>query len=115
MEREKLGDWFDRATRDEWRAAYLVDTNILINALNEKRGHRELLHGLAAQGHPLGCCVITISEVYAGMQPHEASGAGSVSAGVPYSVSRLAGDAAARRPCAMTGRGREKRSRSLTL
>jgi predicted nucleic acid-binding protein len=32
---------------------YLPDTNILINALNGKRGHKELLAALVVQGHVL--------------------------------------------------------------
>jgi predicted nucleic acid-binding protein len=51
---------------------YLPDTNVLIDALNGKRGRRELLRDLVLQGNRLACCDITLAEVYAGMRPHEA-------------------------------------------
>ncbi len=50
----------------------LVDTNLLIDALNGRRGRREFLGELVAQGHELASCAITIAEVYAGMRPNEA-------------------------------------------
>ena len=52
-------------------SSYLLDTNILLDALNEKRGRKELLRNLVLQGHRLACCAIIMAEVYAGMQPHE--------------------------------------------
>ena len=51
---------------------YLPDTNVLVDALNGKRGRREGLRDLVLQGHRLACCAITLAEVYAGMWPHEA-------------------------------------------
>lgn len=48
---------------------YLVDTNVLINALNGKRGHRELLHELAGQGHRLACCTVILGELFSGIKP----------------------------------------------
>jgi predicted nucleic acid-binding protein len=50
---------------------YLLDTSVIIDALNNKRGRRELLLGLAQQGHLLACCPINVAEVYAGMRPKE--------------------------------------------
>lgn len=50
---------------------YLLDTSVIIDALNNKRGRRELLLGLVRQGHLLACCPINITEVYAGMRPKE--------------------------------------------
>ncbi|MEO5923431.1 MAG: type II toxin-antitoxin system VapC family toxin [Bryobacteraceae bacterium] len=50
----------------------LIDTNILIDALNGRHGRREFLNDLAAQGHELASCAITVAEVYAGMRPNEA-------------------------------------------
>ena len=52
-------------------ATYLIDTNIVIDALNHKRNRNEILIGLAQQGHTLACSPITIAEVYAGMRPKE--------------------------------------------
>ena len=52
-------------------ASYLVDTNILVRAIRRRRQKWELLGGLVAAGASLGCSVITLGEVYAGMRPHE--------------------------------------------
>src|SRR5436309_6945893 len=53
-------------------AIYLLDTNIIIDALNEKRNRNQFLLGLAEQqGHTLACCPINVAEVYAGMRPKE--------------------------------------------
>jgi predicted nucleic acid-binding protein len=51
---------------------FLLDTNVLVDALNGKHGRREWLRGLVLQGSRLACCVVTVAEVYAGMLPHEA-------------------------------------------
>jgi predicted nucleic acid-binding protein len=51
---------------------FLPDTNVLVDALNGKRGRREWLGDLVLQGQRLACCAITVAEIYAGMRPHEA-------------------------------------------
>jgi predicted nucleic acid-binding protein len=48
---------------------YLADTNILINALNHKRGHRELLNQFVGQGHRLACCTVILGELFSGIKP----------------------------------------------
>jgi predicted nucleic acid-binding protein len=50
---------------------YLLDTNIIIDALNDKRGRRESLLGLLNQSHLLACCPINVAEVYSGIRPKE--------------------------------------------
>ena len=50
---------------------YLLDTSVLIDLLNSKRGRDALLLHLLSEGHLLGCCAINVTEVYAGMRPHE--------------------------------------------
>lgn len=50
---------------------YLLDTNIIIDALNGKRGRDVLLEDLVANGAMLACCAINISEVYSGMRAKE--------------------------------------------
>jgi predicted nucleic acid-binding protein len=50
---------------------YLVDTSILIDVLNGKRGRDAMLLRLLSEGHLLGCCGTIVTEVYAGMRPHE--------------------------------------------
>jgi predicted nucleic acid-binding protein len=57
---------------------YLPDTNILINALNGKRGHKELLAALVVQGHRLTCCVITLSELFSGIRATDVIKSGRV-------------------------------------
>ena len=52
-------------------ATYLLDTSVIIDALNGKRNRDELLRELLQQGHLLACCSINVTEVYAGLRPHE--------------------------------------------
>jgi predicted nucleic acid-binding protein len=53
-------------------ATYLLDTNIIIDAINGKRNRNQLLLDLTErQGHLLACCAINVAEVYAGMRPKE--------------------------------------------
>jgi hypothetical protein len=58
---EKVGHCETRRTRR--MTPYLADTNILINALNHRRGQRELLNQLVRQGHRLACCTVTLGEL----------------------------------------------------
>jgi predicted nucleic acid-binding protein len=53
-------------------AGFLVDTSVLIDVLNGKRGRGESLLDLVRQGHMLASCAVTVAEVYAGMHPTEA-------------------------------------------
>lgn len=52
-------------------ASYLLDTNIIIDVLNNKRGRHVLLLDLAKSGNLLACCPINITEVYAGLRAKE--------------------------------------------
>jgi predicted nucleic acid-binding protein len=52
-------------------ASYLLDTSVIIDALNGKRRRRELLLDLLRQGHLLACCSINVTEIYAGVRPKE--------------------------------------------
>ena len=52
-------------------ANYLLDTSVIIDALNDKRNRRTLLLDLLKQGHLLACCAINVTEVYAGMRAKE--------------------------------------------
>ncbi len=53
-------------------AIFLLDTNIIIDAINRKRGRSKFLDELLAQRNLLACCSINVTEVYAGMRPSEA-------------------------------------------
>jgi predicted nucleic acid-binding protein len=75
---------------------YLVDTSVIIDALNNKRGRSELLAGLAEQGHLLACCPINVTEVYAGMRQEEQSRTAELLESlrfypVTFPIARLAG------------------------
>jgi len=52
-------------------ATFLLDTSVIIDALNGKRHRGQLLKHLGQQGHLLACCSINVTEVYAGMRPPE--------------------------------------------
>ena len=51
---------------------FLLDTNIIIDVLNDKRDRSQLLSELTeVHGHILACCPINVAEVYAGMRSNE--------------------------------------------
>jgi predicted nucleic acid-binding protein len=65
-------------------ADFLVDTSVLIDALNGKRGRNEALRDLVRQGHMLASCAVTVAEVYAGMHPSEAQATGGLLSRLRY-------------------------------
>jgi predicted nucleic acid-binding protein len=52
-------------------ATILLDTSVIIDAINNKKNRRQFLRDLVQQGNILACCPINITEVYAGLRPHE--------------------------------------------
>jgi tRNA(fMet)-specific endonuclease VapC len=52
-------------------AIYLLDTSVIVDAMNGRRNRRELLADLLRHGNALACCTINVIEVYTGMRPHE--------------------------------------------
>jgi predicted nucleic acid-binding protein len=52
-------------------ATFLLDTSVIIDALNGKRNRSEICKALLQQGHLLACCAINVTEVCAGLRPHE--------------------------------------------
>ena len=52
-------------------ATFLLDTSVIIDAINNKRERREFLRGLIEQGNLLACCPISVTEVYAGLRLKE--------------------------------------------
>jgi len=52
-------------------AIYLLDTSVMVDVLNRKRGRSALLASLNASGDTLACSVVSITEVYAGIRPRE--------------------------------------------
>jgi tRNA(fMet)-specific endonuclease VapC len=53
-------------------AIFLLDTTVIVDAINGKRDRNQLLDELLAQRNLLSCCSINVTEVYAGMRPREA-------------------------------------------
>jgi predicted nucleic acid-binding protein len=49
----------------------LLDSGILIDALNGKRGRRELIDQLIQDGADMACCSINVTEIYAGLRQGE--------------------------------------------
>ncbi len=52
-------------------ATYLLDTSIIVDVLNNKRGRRAFIQDKVLQGHLAACCSVIVTEVFAGMFPHE--------------------------------------------
>ncbi len=52
-------------------ATYLLDTSVIVDVLNNKRGRRAFIEAKLQQGHRLACCSVIVTEVFAGMLPHE--------------------------------------------
>jgi predicted nucleic acid-binding protein len=50
---------------------YLLDTSVIIDAINDRKGRRQLLRELLEHGNTLACCPINIAEVYSGLRPNE--------------------------------------------
>ena len=52
-------------------ATCLLDSGIIMDALNGKRGRREIIDQLVEDGAEMACCSINVTEVYAGLRPGE--------------------------------------------
>jgi predicted nucleic acid-binding protein len=65
-------------------STYLLDTSVLIDVLNNKRGRPALLQSWLEQGHSLACCSINVSEVYAGVRPSEEKPTQALLEGLDY-------------------------------
>lgn len=50
---------------------YLLDSSVLIDAINDRNGRNELLERLSEQDILLACCPINVTEVSMGMRPGE--------------------------------------------
>ena len=77
-------------------ATYLLDTCVIIDALNNKRNRPGLLLDLLDAGHLLACCPINVTEVYTGLRPREEKATEEFLASLQYypisrTAARLAG------------------------
>jgi len=52
-------------------AVFILDTTVIVDALNGKNARSEFLSALIAQRNLLACCSINITEVFAGLRPKE--------------------------------------------
>ncbi len=50
---------------------FLLDTNVIVDALRKRNDRPLLVDQLLDQGQPLASCPITLTEIYAGMRPNE--------------------------------------------
>jgi predicted nucleic acid-binding protein len=51
----------------------LLDSSVIIDAINDRNHRGKLLEGLLAEGILLACCPINVTEVSMGMRPNEAA------------------------------------------
>jgi predicted nucleic acid-binding protein len=77
-------------------ATFLLDSSVIIDTINGKRGRAQILKDLINQGHLMACCSINVTEVFAGMRPHEEIRTTDLLKSlqfypVTFSISRLAG------------------------
>jgi predicted nucleic acid-binding protein len=76
---------------------YLLDSSVLIDALNDRNGRPQLLAQLSQQDILLACCAINITEVYMGMRPGEEANTEKFLRSlefypVTWEIAKLAGD-----------------------
>lgn len=75
----------------------LLDSTVIIDAINDRNGRSELLDDLIGQGILLACCPINVTEVYMGMRPNEAEKTQEVLASlefypVTWEIAKYAGE-----------------------
>jgi len=68
-----------------------------VDTINRKKGRDEFLDGLLVHRNLLACCSINVTEVYAGMSPHEAKITGELLRSlkfydVTWEIAQLAGE-----------------------
>jgi predicted nucleic acid-binding protein len=50
----------------------LLDSSVLIDVLNHRKGRQKFLHELVSRNDRLACCAVTVAEIHAGMRAPEA-------------------------------------------
>jgi len=78
-------------------ATFLLDTSVIIDAINNKKTRRQFLRGLLEAGNSLACCAVNVAEICAGMRPNEEASTLAFLRTLDYypigfSASRLAGE-----------------------
>src|ERR1700720_3335597 len=84
----------------------LLDSSVLIDALNDRNGRPGLLSQISQQGVLLACCAVNVTELYMGMRPSEEAKTEKVSA-QPGILSGDVGDRATHRS-ALPPKARER-------
>src|SRR5690242_17458421 len=51
--------------------AILLDSSVIFDVLNGKRGRKEMLATFLQQGNVFACCSLNVTEVFAGLRDHE--------------------------------------------
>jgi len=52
-------------------ATFLLDTSVIIDAINNRKNRRQFLRDLLKAGNSLACCPVNVAEIYAGIRPAE--------------------------------------------
>jgi predicted nucleic acid-binding protein len=78
-------------------AVHLLDSGIIIDVLNGKRGRAEAVNQLIREGSEMACCSINVTEVYAGLRPGEEAKTERLLRGlrffeVTWEIAKLAGE-----------------------
>lgn len=76
---------------------YLLDSSVLIDVLNNRRGRPQILSQLSQQDILLACCAVNVTELYMGLRPGEEAKTGKLLRSlefypVTWEVAQLAGD-----------------------
>jgi predicted nucleic acid-binding protein len=76
---------------------YLLDSSLLIDALNDRNGRPQFLAEISRQDILLACCAVNVTELHMGMRPGEEAKTEKFLRSleffpVTYEVARLAGD-----------------------
>jgi predicted nucleic acid-binding protein len=50
---------------------YLLDSSVIIDALNDRKGRRDLLAKLSEREILLACCAVSVTELHMGIRPTE--------------------------------------------
>jgi predicted nucleic acid-binding protein len=76
---------------------YLLDSSVLIDAINGRNGRPQLLAQLSQQNILMACCSINVTELYMGIRPGEEAKTGRFLRSlefylVTWEIAQLAGD-----------------------
>ena len=76
---------------------YLLDSSLLIDALNDRNGRPQFLAEISRQDFLLACCAVNVTELHMGMRPGEEAKTEKFLRSleffpVTYEVAQLAGD-----------------------